>query len=93
MLIRLLRAQLRPYARTTALVVVLQLVQIPATLYLPTLDADIINNGVLTGDTGYVLSTGGVMLAVTLLQILAAATAVFFGTRVASPSTAPTSPP
>ncbi|MGW0550158.1 ABC transporter ATP-binding protein [Streptomyces altiplanensis] len=83
MLIRLLRTQLRPYARTIALVVVLQLVQILATLYLPTLNADIINNGVLTGDTGYVLSTGGVMLAVTLLQILAAATAVFFGARVA----------
>ncbi|MBT2505036.1 ABC transporter ATP-binding protein [Streptomyces sp. ISL-98] len=83
MLIRLLRGRLRPYARTIALVVVLQLAQILATLYLPNLNADIINNGVLTGDTGYVLSTGGVMLAVTLLQILAAATAVFFGARVA----------
>ncbi|MGX1883826.1 ABC transporter ATP-binding protein [Streptomyces sp. NPDC055287] len=83
MLIRLLRTQLRPYARTIALVVVLQLAQTIGTLYLPTLNADIINNGVLTGDTGYVLSTGGVMIAVTLLQIIAAAAAVFFGARVA----------
>ncbi|WP_274558194.1 ABC transporter ATP-binding protein [Streptomyces spiramyceticus] len=83
MLIRLLRGRLRPYARTIALVVVLQLAQILATLYLPTLNADNINNGVLTGDTGYVLATGGVMLVVTLLQILAAAAAVFFGARVA----------
>ncbi|MBT2492401.1 ABC transporter ATP-binding protein [Streptomyces sp. ISL-96] len=83
MLIRLLRTRLRPYAPTIALVVVLQLVQTLATLYLPTLNAGIINNGVLTGDTGYVLSTGGVMIAVTLLQILAAAAAVFFGARVA----------
>ncbi|MBT2401644.1 ABC transporter ATP-binding protein [Streptomyces sp. ISL-100] len=79
MLIRLLRTRLRPYAPTIALVVVLQLIQTLATLYLPTLNAGIINNGVLTGDTGYVLSTGGVMIAVTLLQILAAAAAVFFG--------------
>ncbi len=83
MLIRLLRTQLRPYTKTIALVVVLQLVQTLATLYLPTLNADVINHGVLTGDTRYVLSTGGVMIAVTLLQVLAAAAAVFFGARVA----------
>ncbi|HET6860797.1 MAG TPA: ABC transporter ATP-binding protein [Streptomyces sp.] len=83
MLLRLLRTRLRPYSRTIILVVLLQLVQITATLYLPTLNADIVDKGVLTGDTGYVLSTGGVMLAVTLLQVVAAATAVFFGARVA----------
>ncbi|ORT61894.1 ABC transporter ATP-binding protein [Streptomyces sp. CB03238] len=83
MLLRLLRAHLRPYGRTIALVVLLQLIQSLATLYLPTLNADIINNGVLRGDTDRVLTTGGLMLAVTLLQILAAATAVYFGARVA----------
>ncbi|MFC9648081.1 MULTISPECIES: ABC transporter ATP-binding protein [unclassified Streptomyces] len=82
-LTRLLGHRLRPYAGTLALVVLLQLIQTLSTLYLPTLNADIINNGVLTGDTGHVLSTGGVMLAVTLLQILAAMAAVYFGARVA----------
>ncbi|MEU0276918.1 ABC transporter ATP-binding protein [Streptomyces sp. NPDC006195] len=82
-LTRLLGHRLRPYAGTLALVVLLQLIQTLSTLYLPTLNADIINNGVLTGDTGHVLSTGGLMLAVTLLQILAAGAAVYFGARVA----------
>ncbi|MEV3991098.1 ABC transporter ATP-binding protein [Streptomyces sp. NPDC049837] len=83
MLLRLLRAHLRPYRRTIALIVLLQLVQSLATLYLPTLNADIVNNGVLRGDTGHILSTGGLMLAVTLLQVFAAATAVYFSARVA----------
>ncbi|GAA2755129.1 ABC transporter transmembrane domain-containing protein [Actinopolymorpha rutila] len=83
MLIRLLRAHLRPYTRPIALVVVLQLVQTLATLYLPSLNADIIDNGVVKGDTGYIMSTGGVMLAVTLVQILCAAAAVYFGARTA----------
>ncbi|MFV0130010.1 ABC transporter ATP-binding protein [Streptomyces sp. HMX112] len=83
MLIRLLTARLRPYRRTITLVVVLQLIQSLATLLLPTLNAGIVDSGVLRGDTGRVLSTGGLMLAVTLLQILAAAAAVYFGARVA----------
>ncbi|MFI9587398.1 ABC transporter ATP-binding protein [Streptomyces sp. NPDC052236] len=83
MLITLLRERLRPYARTIALIVLLQLIQTLSTLYLPTLNADIINNGVLTGDSSHVLSTGGLMLAVTLLQILCAAVAVYFSARVA----------
>ncbi len=83
MLITLLRERLRPYARTIALIVLLQLTQTLSTLYLPTLNADIINNGVLTGDSSHVLSTGGLMLAVTLLQILCAAVAVYFSARVA----------
>ena len=53
----------RPYTRTITLVVLLQLVQTLATLYLPTLNADIIDNGVVKGDTGYILRIGGVMLA------------------------------
>ncbi|MGA8117729.1 MAG: ABC transporter ATP-binding protein [Actinocatenispora sp.] len=83
MLIRLLRAHLRPYARPIGLVVALQLVQTLATLYLPTLNADIIDNGVVKGDTDYILRVGGVMLAVTLLQIACSIGAVYFGARTA----------
>ncbi|WP_020576732.1 ABC transporter ATP-binding protein [Actinopolymorpha alba] len=83
MLIRLLRAYLRPYARPITLVVVLQLLQTLATLYLPTLNADIIDNGVVRGDIGYIMRTGGVMLAVTLVQILCACAAVYVGARTA----------
>jgi len=82
-LIRLLRVHLRPYRKPIALVVVLQLVQTLATLYLPTLNADIIDTGVVRGDTGYILSTGGVMIAVSLVQIACSVTAVYFGARTA----------
>lgn len=83
MLIRLLGAQLRPYRRLLVLAVVLQLIQTLATLYLPTLNADIINNGVLRGETDHILSSGAVMIAVTLLQIVSAGAAVYVGARVA----------
>jgi ATP-binding cassette, subfamily B, multidrug efflux pump len=82
-LIRVLRTYLRPYRRPITLVVALQLIQTLATLYLPTLNADIIDNGVVRGDIGYILHTGGVMLAVTLAQILASVGAVYFGARTA----------
>ncbi|GAA3266754.1 ABC transporter ATP-binding protein [Dactylosporangium vinaceum] len=83
MLIRLLRTYLRPYRGPITLVVLLQLVQTLATLYLPTLNADIIDNGVVTGDTGYIVEYGGWMLAVSLLQIVCSAAAVFYGARTA----------
>jgi ATP-binding cassette, subfamily B, multidrug efflux pump len=83
MLIRLLRDYLRPYRKPVAAVILLQLVQTLATLYLPTLNADIIDNGVIKGDTGYIIHTGGVMLAVALVQIVCAAGAVYFGARTA----------
>jgi ATP-binding cassette subfamily B protein len=83
MLIRLLRAKLRPYARPIALVVLFQFVQTLATLYLPTLNADIIDNGVVKGDTGYIMRTGMWMLAVTLVQIACSIVAVYFGARTA----------
>jgi ATP-binding cassette, subfamily B, multidrug efflux pump len=83
LLIRLLRAQLRPYRRPVALVVLLQLVQTLATLYLPTLNAEIIDNGVITGNTGYIVRTGGVMIAVTIVQILSSVGAVYFAARTA----------
>jgi ATP-binding cassette, subfamily B, multidrug efflux pump len=76
-----MRAYLRPYAKPIALIVLLQLVQTLATLYLPTLNADIIDNGVVKGDTGYIFSTGGFMIAVTILQIVCAIGAVYFGAR------------
>jgi ATP-binding cassette subfamily B protein len=81
--IRLLRDRLRPYWRQISIVVVLVLIQAIASLYLPTLNADIINDGVITGDTGYILRTGGIMLAVTLVFVLAAIVGVYYGSRVA----------
>ncbi|HMH94425.1 MAG TPA: ABC transporter ATP-binding protein, partial [Streptosporangiaceae bacterium] len=83
MLLRLLRAYLRPYRAAIMALVVLQLVQSLATLYLPTLNADIIDNGVITGDSRYILRTGAIMLVVTVVQILSATGAVFFGARTA----------
>lgn len=83
MLIRLLRDYLRPYRRDLSFVVVLQLVQTLATLYLPTLNADIIDRGVIFGDIHYILRTGGVMLAVALAQIVCSIGAVYFGARTA----------
>jgi len=82
-LIRLLRAYLRPYRRTVWLVVWLQLVQTLATLYLPSLNADIIDNGVVKGDTGYIIHLGGMMLAVTLVQIVCSVGGVYLGARTA----------
>jgi ATP-binding cassette subfamily B multidrug efflux pump len=83
MLIRLLRTYLRPYRRAITAVCVLQLVQTLATLYLPTLNADIIDNGVITGDTRYIVRTGGVMLIVSMVQITCAIGAVYFGAKTA----------
>ncbi|MEU5053472.1 ABC transporter ATP-binding protein [Streptomyces sp. NPDC021096] len=83
MLVRLLRVHLRPYSGAIATVVLLQLVQTLATLYLPTLNADIIDKGVVKGDTGYILQTGGLMLAVTLAQVVCAVGAVYYGARTA----------
>ncbi len=81
MLFRLLLARLRPYRRDVALVMLFQFLQTLATLYLPTLNADIIDRGVVPGDTGYIMRTGGFMLAVTLGQIACAIVAVYFGAR------------
>ncbi|NUO61577.1 MAG: ABC transporter ATP-binding protein [Hamadaea sp.] len=83
MLIRLLRKHLRPYRGDITLVVLLQFISTLATLYLPTLNADIIDDGVVTGDTGNILKIGGVMLGVTLIQIACSIGAVYFGARTA----------
>jgi ATP-binding cassette, subfamily B, multidrug efflux pump len=83
MLVQLLRRHLRPYRAAIGLIVLFQFAQTLAMLYLPTLNADIIDYGVVRGDTGYILRTGGFMLAVTLAQIVCAVGAVFFGSRTA----------
>jgi ATP-binding cassette subfamily B multidrug efflux pump len=82
-LIRLLRTHLRPYRRPLALVVLLQLVGTIASLYLPSLNADIIDKGIAHGDTGYILRVGVVMLAVAAVQMVCSIGAVFFGSRTA----------
>ncbi|GGV06205.1 multidrug ABC transporter ATP-binding protein [Kitasatospora herbaricolor] len=83
MLIRLLRAHLTPYSRPISLLVLLQLVSTIAALYLPTLNADIIDDGVVKGDTGYILQIGAVMIAVTLVQAACSIGAVYYGARTA----------
>nr|WP_042189313.1 ABC transporter ATP-binding protein [Kibdelosporangium sp. MJ126-NF4]CEL18542.1 Lipid A export ATP-binding/permease protein MsbA [Kibdelosporangium sp. MJ126-NF4] len=83
MLNRLLVTYLRPYRRELAIVLVLQLVGTIASLYLPSLNADIIDNGVARGDNDYILMVGGWMLAVSLVQIVCSVIAVRFGARTA----------
>lgn len=83
MLIKLLRTYLLRYRRDLTLVVLLQALQTGATLYLPSLTADIVDKGIVTGNTGYIWHTGGVMLAITLFQVVCAAGAVFYGSRAA----------
>jgi ATP-binding cassette subfamily B protein len=83
MLLRLLRDYLRPYRPQVVAVLLLQLAQTIATLYLPSLNADIIDKGVAVGDTGYIMRIGGVMLGVSLLQVACSIAAVYFGARVA----------
>ncbi|MBB4917717.1 ABC transporter ATP-binding protein [Streptosporangium saharense] len=83
MLSRLLRTHLRPYTSTLIAVIVLQLISTITSLYLPSLNADIIDRGVATGDTGYILTAGGWMLAVSLVQIACSIAAVYYGARAA----------
>ncbi|MEU1302442.1 ABC transporter ATP-binding protein [Streptomyces shenzhenensis] len=84
MLIRLLRTYLRPYKKPIVLLVLLQLLQTSATLYLPTLNAHIIDNGVVKGDTGYILSFGALMIGISLAQVVCNIGAVYYGAKTAS---------
>lgn len=84
MLIRLLRTYLRPYRKPIALLVPLQFLQTCATLYLPTLNAHIIDQGVVKGDTGYILSFGALMIGISLVQVVCNIGAVYYGARTAS---------
>src|SRR5690349_11598244 len=83
MLVRLIREHLRPYQRQLTAIVALQFVGTVVMLYLPTINADIIDKGVVTGDTGYIIRRGGFMLAVSLLQIACSVAAVWFSARTA----------
>jgi ATP-binding cassette subfamily B protein len=82
MLIRLLRTYLRPYAAPVAVVVALLVLQTAGNLYLPNLNADIINNGIIKGDLHYIWTTGGVMLAITLVLGVVSVIAVYWASRV-----------
>ncbi len=83
MLIRLLRSHLRPYSGQIVLIVLAQLVSTMASLYLPSLNGEIIDQGVAKGDTSFILSRGGIMLAVSMVQIAASVAATFLAARVA----------
>ena len=83
MLWSLLKKHLAPFRRDLLLVLILQLVGTIAALYLPSLNADIIDNGVVRGDTSYIVRVGLVMLGVSLIQVIATITAVYFGSRTA----------
>jgi ATP-binding cassette subfamily B multidrug efflux pump len=82
-LIRLLRTYVRPYRNAIAVVVALQFISTLANLYLPALNADIIDKGVVRGDSGYIIKTGMIMVAITLIQISCSIGAVYYGARSA----------
>lgn len=82
-LLQLLRSYLQPYRQAIRAIVALQLVQTLAALYLPTLNADIIDYGVVRSDTGYIMHTGAIMLAVTLVQMGCSIAAVYYAARTA----------
>ncbi len=81
MLVALLRQFVRPYRWLVAAVMVLQLISSLASLYLPTVNATIIDDGIARGDTATIIRLGGLMFAVTALQVLCAVGAVYFGSR------------
>jgi ATP-binding cassette subfamily B multidrug efflux pump len=81
MLLALLRQYVRPYRRLVATVMTLQLISTLASLYLPTVNATIIDDGIAKGDTTTIVQLGGVMFAVTALQVVCSVGAVYFGSR------------
>jgi ATP-binding cassette subfamily B multidrug efflux pump len=83
MLAQIIRRFIRPYWPLVLLVVGFQAAQSIANLWLPSLNADIIDDGIATGDIPLILRLGATMLAVTLAQIVCAIAAVYFGARVA----------
>ncbi len=83
MLWTLIKRFLANYRKELMYVLVLQLIATIAALYLPSLNADIIDNGVVRGDTDYIIRTGLIMLGVSLVQISATIVAVYFGSRTA----------
>ncbi|MBG6239681.1 ATP-binding cassette subfamily B protein [Mycetocola sp. CAN_C7] len=83
MLAKLTAHYLKPHWPLIVGVIVFQLAQSIASLYLPTLNADIIDQGVATGDTAYIMRVGMLMLGITLVQVLCAIAAVYFGAKAA----------
>jgi ATP-binding cassette subfamily B multidrug efflux pump len=81
MLRDLLKTYLGRYWSLLSWVLVFQTVQTLSALFLPTLNADIINRGVALGDTGYIWRVGAVMLGITCVQVVFAIAAVYFGSR------------
>jgi ATP-binding cassette, subfamily B, multidrug efflux pump len=79
----LLVTYLRPHLRVLLGIGGLLVVQAMATLFLPSLNADIINNGVVTGDTAYILRVGGIMLLLSALLAVASVVTVYFSARTA----------
>ena len=83
MLIRLLVTYLRRYKKLLLAVLALQFVQTMATLFLPTINADIVDKGVLTHNTGYIWRLGALMLAITGVQVVFAVAAIYAGSKAA----------
>jgi ATP-binding cassette subfamily B protein len=83
MLIRLFRRYLFPYRRLLTAVLVLQFVQVMCTLLLPTINSDIIDKGILTKNTEYIVQMGAVMLGITLVQVVFAVWATYYGSKAA----------
>jgi ATP-binding cassette subfamily B multidrug efflux pump len=79
----LLKTYLKPYWKQITFVLVLVMIQSIANLYLPSMNADIINNGVSKGDVAYIMSTGGMMLAITFLLGIAAIVGTYWGSKTA----------
>ena len=83
MLRRLLRTYLRPYRVWLLWLIALQLVAVLSALFLPSLNADIIDTGVAKGNTDYIIRAGMIMLGVALVQVACTVTAVYVGARTA----------
>src|SRR5262249_9186994 len=81
--IQLFRRFLPPYRWPLVFVLILLGIQAIANLYLPELNADIINTGVAKGDIDYILRTGGFMLLVTFILGIAAVIAAYYSAKVA----------
>ena len=83
MLTKLLRTHLGPYVRTLLVIVALQAIQTTAALMLPTINARLIDHGILPGDIGYIWTWGGIMLAFAVVQVVFSIAAMYYGGRVA----------
>jgi ATP-binding cassette subfamily B multidrug efflux pump len=82
-LTKLLKSHLAPYKNQLLLIVLLQTVQTTAALTLPTINANIIDKGVLRGNQGYIWTWGAVMVVFSIIQIVFAVAAVYWGAKVA----------